>query len=148
MNKKFRKGIFMVTYAIKNGKPLYVIQFRKLHWKGWEFPKGGVEKFELNTSAVKREIKEETGLKIKKITNHKLKGKFFYTENLKDRPGIVAQTYVLFSVEVEEGKIKIDTKEHSKAKWMKYEEAMKKLKWQDQQEALKIVHVWLVSKLK
>ena len=43
MKPKYRQGIFIVTYA-KIGKRIeYLILKRKLHWSGWEFPKGGME---------------------------------------------------------------------------------------------------------
>jgi bis(5'-nucleosidyl)-tetraphosphatase len=141
--KKYRKGIFMVTYAIENNKPVYVIQRRKLHWVGWEFPKGGIEKYESKKNTIKREIKEETGLEIIKITNHKVKGKYKYKKELKDRPGIIGQTYTLYSVEVKKDKIKFDKKEHTSSKWMTYEEAMKKLTFDNQKESLTLVHNWI-----
>ncbi len=67
---KHRKGIFLVTYSKENGKTKYLILKRKLHWKGWEFPKGGIEPGESIKKTIKRELKEETGLKplmIKKL---------------------------------------------------------------------------------
>ena len=37
---------------------------RHLHWDGWEFPKGGVDRGEGKIISAFREIKEETGLDI------------------------------------------------------------------------------------
>ena len=108
---KFRKGIFMVAYTLESGKPEYIIQQRKLHWKGWEFPKAGIDKGESQNETAKREIKEETGLEIIKVTSHKYKGKFLYAKELPDRPGMIGQTYFLYSVEVKKGKIEIDKRE-------------------------------------
>jgi len=106
--KKLRKGVFMVAYSLESGKPEYIIQHRKLHWKGWEFPKAGLKKGESKKEAARREIKEETGLEIIKVTSHKYKGKFLYPKELPDRPGISGQTYYLYSVELKKGKIKVD----------------------------------------
>ena len=138
----------MVTYAIENNKPIYIIQKRKLHWRGWEFPKGGVERFETKRQTVKREIKEETNLTSIKIINHKIKGKYEYPKIFGDRPGIIGQTYHLFSVEVKKGKIRIDKKEHSSSKWATYKEAQKKLKFENQRICLKTVNDWLKEKIK
>jgi 8-oxo-dGTP pyrophosphatase MutT (NUDIX family) len=146
--KKYRKAIFIVTYSLENKKPLYIIQKRKLHWKGWEFPKGGIEKFESRKKTIRREIAEETGLEIKKIKSHKYSGKYKYPKELPDRPGIIGQTYNLFSVEVKKGKIIIDKKEHSSSKWATYKEAMSKLTHENQKESLKIVNDWLKEKIK
>jgi len=78
-NKSFRKSVFIVTYYLeKNNSPMYLIQKRKKHWKGYEFPKGGIESFETKLKAVKRELNEETGLKPIKIKNHHRKGRWLY----------------------------------------------------------------------
>ena len=141
--KKYRKGIFMVTYKFVRGKPKYLILKRKLHWKGFEFPKGGMEKSETSFETIKREIFEETGLPIKKIKNHNRSGKWKYNEDLKDRPGMIGQTWSLFSVEVGNGPIKIDKHEHSSFEWLSYEEALNKLTYENQKICLDIVNDWL-----
>ena len=71
--KKYRKGIFVVVYSKTKNKIEYLILKRKLHWKGWEFPKGGKRIYETLQMAVKREVKEETGLKPLKIKSFKEK---------------------------------------------------------------------------
>lgn len=148
MRKKYRKALFIVVYFLEKSKPFYLILKRKLHWKGYEFPKGGIEKFETKRQALRRELKEETGLKILKIKKHKFSGKYSYPELLKDRPGFVGQTFSLYSVMVEKGKVKLDKREHDFSKWLKYKEAHKILTHKDQKEALKIVDDFLKSKLK
>lgn len=143
---EYRKAVFGVAYSVdSDGKIEYVILKRKKHWKGWEFPKGKVEKFELRRWTARREVKEETGLKILKIKRLKVDGSYKYQHKLKDRPGIVGQTYHLFAVKVDKGngKIKVDKKEHYYGKWVSYETAMKKLTWPDQKKCLKIVNDWL-----
>ena len=78
---KYRKAIFVVTYAKVKDEIYYLILKRKLHWKGWEFPKGGLESLREKlfvNSAVKREVKEETSLKAIKIKNMKTSGKYKY----------------------------------------------------------------------
>ena len=54
------------NYKIENKKIKYINLKRKLHWTGWEFPKGGIGFLETKKNCIKREIKEEIGLKIKK----------------------------------------------------------------------------------
>ncbi|MFW6233463.1 MAG: NUDIX domain-containing protein, partial [Nanoarchaeota archaeon] len=63
MKKNYRKGIFIVVYTIYNNEIFYLLLKRKLHWKGWEFPKAGVKEKESLIECAKRELKEETGLK-------------------------------------------------------------------------------------
>jgi len=138
----------MVTYTLDSKNILYLILKRKLHWKGWEFPKGGVEQNETKLEAVRREIQEETGLRIEKIKSHFIFGKYKYAKQYLDRPGIVGQTYKLFSVEVKRGNINLDKKEHSLGVWVKYEKAMRLLTYQNQKKSLMKVNRWLERKIK
>jgi bis(5'-nucleosidyl)-tetraphosphatase len=140
---KYRKAVFALTYAKQEGEICYLILKRKKHWIGWEFPKGGIEKFETKRMTAKREVKEETGLEILKIKKFHIKGLYNYNKELKDRPGKIGQTYHLFAVEVKRGKVSIDKKEHSGSKWVGFKEAEKKLSWPNQKKCLKIVNAWL-----
>lgn len=141
----YRRGIFIVTYSRKN-KAEYLIFKRKLHWKGWEFPKGGLEKGEKILEGLKREIKEETGLKPLKIKKFNVSGNYKYKKQLSDRGGILGQTYALYAVEIKKSKIKIDRLEHSDYKWLSFDKAIKKLTWPNQRRCLRIVNKWLKEK--
>jgi 8-oxo-dGTP pyrophosphatase MutT (NUDIX family) len=151
---KYRKAIFVVTYTVDKGKVYYLILKRKLHWKGWEFPKGGLETLKERLfikKAVKREVVEETGLIPTKITRHNFSGKFKYEKPLKDRPGLIGQTYKLFSAKVKKKKPilkKNQDAEHSGYLWADYKKAMKKLTWPNQRKCLRIVNSWLKHKVK
>ena len=147
--RKFRKAVFAVVYSVDAfGKIEYAILKRKKHWKGWEFTKGKIEKFETKKHAAKRETMEETGLKVLSMKKFGEKGKYFYEKTLKDRPGIVGQTYKLFAVKVDkaDGKIIPDPKEHTKGIWASFNEAYKLLTWPDQKNCLRMVNDWLNNK--
>jgi 8-oxo-dGTP pyrophosphatase MutT (NUDIX family) len=146
--KKWRRGVFIVAYRKKQvasgrWQVKFLIQKRKLHWKGYEFPKGGIEKSEGKIKTIKREILEETGLPIIKLKNHHKRGRYFYSKELKDRPGVVGQTWSLYSAEVGDGKVRIDQKEHSGHEWLGYREARKRLTYENQKECLGIVWKWV-----
>jgi 8-oxo-dGTP pyrophosphatase MutT (NUDIX family) len=142
--KKFRKGIFIVAYTLnKYGTPKYLILKRKLHWKGFEFPKGGKKSFETNQLAALREVKEETGLHVLRLKNHHLYGRYFYKKKMIDRVGFSGQSYVLFSAELNPGKIKLDKREHSRYEWLYFVSAIKKLTHENQKECLRIVDKWI-----
>ena len=79
---KYRKSVFVVVYSKTKKGVEYLILKRKLHWIGWEFPKGGIKKFESKKRAVRREIKEETGLNPSKISRFNFSGKFNYDKKL------------------------------------------------------------------
>ncbi len=136
----YRKGIFIIVYKKENNSISYLLLKRKLHWKGWEFPKGGLEENENEIQTVKREAIEETGLQLKKIKRYSIKGKYKYHKKLEDRPGVIGQTYSLYSAEVDDKEIKIDKREHAGFKWLTFEKAIKKLTWLNQKKCLKIVN--------
>ena len=143
---KYRKAVFIVVYTKTNWRIKYLILKRKLHWKGWEFPKGAIEKLETKRMAVKRELKEETGLKPIKITRFKEKGSYKYKKLLKDRPGYRGQTYDLFLAEVGSQDVVLDKVEHSEYMWLPFKVAYKKLKWPNQKKCFNIVNNWLTSR--
>ncbi len=144
MKTLFRKAVFIVTYRInpktKPKKIEYLILKRKLHWIGWEFPKGGVEKGENLKSAVKRETFEETGNRALKIKQFNISGKYKYHKKFSDRPSFIGQTYHLFSAEVKGSKVKIDKREHSDYKWLPFSKAAKILKHNNQKKCLRVVN--------
>jgi 8-oxo-dGTP pyrophosphatase MutT (NUDIX family) len=145
---KYREAVFVVTYARVGEDVEYLLLKRKLHWRGWEFPKGGREKGERLGETVRRELREETGLEPLEIKNLRAKGKYRYHKVLKDRPGYVGQTYTLFSARVKKGAVRFDKVEHAGYKWVGFEEAMKKLTWESQKKCLKIVDERLRKKFK
>jgi 8-oxo-dGTP pyrophosphatase MutT (NUDIX family) len=135
---KYRKGVFIVVYRTARRKRLYLVLHRKLHWIGWEFPKGGM-KHESILHGVKRELKEETGCSALRIIRYSGHGKYKYDKKLADRRNLLGQTYDLFSAEIDCRKIRLDKKEHSGYRWLKFKQALKILTWPNQKKCLKIV---------
>ncbi len=141
MEKRYRPGIFAAVYKNEKGRISYLLLKRKLHWKGWEFPKGGIEKRESELQALKREVEEETGLNALKIKRHGVKGKFRYDKIIENnKHEYVGQTYSLYSVEVRPGRVRFDKKEHSEFKWKDYNRAIRILTWPNQRKCLRIVN--------
>ncbi len=143
---KYRKAVFVVAYSKNRNSIEYLLLKRKLHWKGWEFPKGKIEKNEKKIETARRELKEETGHRALKIRKFNFSGKYLYKKKLKDRPGMIGQTFSLFAAEVSrKGKVTLDKKEHNGHKWVSFPKAIKMLKWPNQKKSLRIVNNWLIK---
>jgi 8-oxo-dGTP pyrophosphatase MutT (NUDIX family) len=140
MKGKYRKGVFIVTYRKEKGKILYLILKRKLHWKGWEFSKGGAEPGESLKQTAIRELTEETGQKPLNLKSYKLNGKYKYDKEYKDRVGFIGQTYQLFSAEIKSKSIKFDKREHSGYKWLDFDKAFSLLTFPDKKVCLNYVN--------
>ncbi len=143
---KYRRGIFIVAYSKTKEGIKYLVLERKLHWKGWEFPKGGLKKGEKILDALERELKEETGRLPLNTKKFDISGKYTYDKKYSDRPGIKGQSFSLFAAEIDFGKIELDKLEHSDYKWLDFENAVNKLTWPNQKKCLKVVNDFLKTK--
>ena len=116
MKLKYRKAVFIVAYAKTNQGIEYILLKRKLHWKGWEFPKGKIEKGEKKIQTAKRELKEETGHSALRIKKFNFSGKYNYNKVFPDRLGIKGQTFSLYAAQVKKGRVSLEKnpKEHKK----------------------------------
>jgi len=142
----YRKGVFIVTYRKEKNKILYLLLKRKLHWNGWEFPKGGLEKGESEKEAAIRELFEETGEKVVKIKSYNIKGKYKYEKEFSDRIGFIGQSYKLFSAEVKDKNVTIEKREHSGYKWETFDKAFSMLTFPDKKVCLNIVNKELMKR--
>jgi 8-oxo-dGTP pyrophosphatase MutT (NUDIX family) len=143
----FRPAVFVPVYYLdKDQKPVYLLLHRKLHWKGWEFPKGKIEPGEDKSKTARREAWEESGLKVIKLKRYNVSGKYYYPKILADRPGYKGQTYTLFSGEVKKAPVKLEKKEHSGHIWLPFEKAVKKLTYPNQKKSLRIVNKYINKK--
>ncbi len=125
------------------------IIFRKdkyliLHYEKdyWGFAKGKLEKGETEKEAAIREIREETGIKdIKFIKGYKEEEKYFY----KNKKGqLINKKVIFFLAESKKDKVKISW-EHKGYKWLKFEDAMKILKFKNHKELLKKANLARIS---
>ena len=117
----------------------YLILKRKLHWKGWEFPKGGIEGGESALKTIKREIKEETGQVPYYIKKYNKMGKFEHKDLESLKLGFAGSKYRLYSAKIKEGKVKVDPREHEDYKWVDFRGGIRHLEWENQREALRVV---------
>jgi len=132
------KSAGAVIFRKEAGKPLFLL----LHYPSishrssenyWDFPKGHVEKGETIKDTVKREVKEETGLKeVEFIEGFKETIRYFFRFDGKT----ILKFVTFFLVETKEKEIKISG-EHMGFKILPFEEAMEQLNYKNAKEILK-----------
>ncbi len=102
----------------------------------WRLVKGGVEKDETEEQALKREIREEVGLK-----NIEIVGKIYKYEYVFDPKKFVVSTYLVNGNMNE--KIALENHENGDRiidfKWVSREQALEMLYWENEKEAVKLL---------
>jgi len=116
--------------AIIYDKDDFLILKKQGTWTGWQFVQGGIEKDEKMEDAVKREVKEETGLSDIEIVE-KLDIKSDYWFVWEGEKVHKFQNFFLVKASRKD-QIKLSI-EHSDYKWCKYDEALRDIKYNKEQ---------------
>ncbi len=127
-NENLKKEKSCGCIVIKNNKVLLIKQVTGI----WGFPKGHVEKDETEYETALREVKEETNLDVKIISDKR------YTMNYLTERGSYKQV-VLFVANEIRGKIKRQEAEIDDIKWLNYEDALEIINFQNTKDILKEV---------
>jgi 8-oxo-dGTP pyrophosphatase MutT (NUDIX family) len=127
------------------------IYYLLLHYESghWDFPKGHIEKEEEEKETVKREVREETGLRdIKFIQGFKEKIQYFFRKTYpqkaqrrlrkseKGKPPLIFKEVVFYLAETKKNNIEISF-EHLGYQWLSYKEAIEKVTFRNAKEILK-----------
>ncbi|HDM43612.1 hypothetical protein DRJ19_01485 [Candidatus Woesearchaeota archaeon] len=114
----------------KPHEPKFLILKKQGTWEGWQFVQGEKEKEESYEEAVKREVKEETGLDCTVIAHLKnIKGDYWFKWE-----GKLIHKFLHFFLVRADSKKKVKLSiEHSDFKWCGYEEALKSIKYNKEQ---------------
>ncbi|MBS7250383.1 MAG: NUDIX domain-containing protein [Candidatus Freyarchaeota archaeon] len=140
MPKEFSAGV--VIYRMERGEPKYLIL---KHERGhWDFVKGNVEKNEKLRETMVRETLEETGIRDLKFNDDfENKISYFYR-----RQGKTVYKEVVFHLaETKTQQIRISP-EHVDCDWVNYEDALKKLSYENSRKTLIKAHKKIKEKQK
>jgi len=129
-----KKSAGAVVFNRKNGKYLL------LHYPAghWDFPKGHIEKGESEINAAKREVFEETGLKIDTLFGFREVIKYYFKEH-----GVLIEKMVVYFLGItEEDKVKLSY-EHDGYEWLSYEDALQRITYNTSKKVLIKAHLFL-----
>lgn len=101
----------------------------------WAFPKGHVEKGETEEETALREIKEETGLKVRLDTS------FRHTVTYSPKPGVLKDV-VYFAGELAGGDQKAQAEEVTGLKWEAPQKALELITYENDRETLRAFLRW------
>jgi len=137
----YRRGVLGIVI---NREKKFLLLYRALHWRGWEFPKGGINKNETEEQALKRELKEETGLDPTILNKLPYKIKYVYPRDFIKKTktkynGAKQSVYIAIA----NGSVKL-SKEHNRYRWVSYKEARNLLKHETQKKALDIAYQYTI----
>lgn len=108
----------------------------------WDFPKGHLEKGEETLDAVRREVKEETGLtRLDIIPEFKATIRYFVNYDNQKRLKFVA----FFLAETRQKKVTISW-EHQNFAWLPFEEARKRLTYANAKKVFSSAHHFISKK--
>lgn len=125
---KFEKSCGCII--IENRKVLLIKQIKGI----WGFPKGHVEKDETELETAIREVKEETNIDVEVQEDKR------YTMNYKTDKGADKEV-VLFLAKKIGGEIKPQESEVSVIEWLDFDEAIKKISYENTKELFRKVLV-------
>ncbi len=128
-----------ILYKEKDNKILYAIFYRSSH-PIWQFVSGGGEDNETPLETVVREIMEETSIVVDKKEIEQLDSKTTIPViNITGEYTWGKNVYVIpeytFAIKLKNCNIKLSN-EHKEYKWVEYDEAIKKLKYDSNKTAL------------
>lgn len=155
----FEKSVGAVVFRREKDKILYLLiqhpESDGFHGH-WDFPKGHMEKGETWEDTLRREVREETGIKkLKIMPDFYTWYKYFYRakgnekkERKASKKGInIFKIVTIYLAETKEEKVKLSF-EHINFAWLEYKEALKRITYKNPQDALKAANNYLIKYFK
>jgi dihydroneopterin triphosphate diphosphatase len=105
----------------------------------WQILTGSMNKNESADKAALRELKEETGLSLKRFWTVPIVDSYFDIQN------DTVQIVPVFAVEVGAGLNVCLSREHQRYEWLAYAAASNRVVWPGQRQAIEIVHEFIAG---
>lgn len=134
----YEKSCGAVIFAMVKGQPQFLLikNRRSLYWG---FPKGHIESGETEEETALREVLEETGLKIRILKGFAAKSDYHIQNK-------VEKTVTIFLAQTEKRTPKLQKDEVEDFYWGNYDDAMKRLKFENDRSILRRANNFLQRK--
>ena len=136
LNCYYERSCGAVVFRKINNEIRYLL-IRNRRSSNWSFPKGHVENGETLEDTAKREVLEETGLRIKILPGFKCKSEY----SIQNR---IQKTVQIFVASTEDTQTIIQQEEIEDYLWLTYERAYNQLKFENDKTILKDAHDYLI----
>lgn len=137
LNCLYERSCGAVVYR-KIGNDIRYLLIRNKRSSNWSFPKGHIEAEETLEETAKREVLEETGLRIKIIPGFKSKSEY----SIQNR---IQKTVQIFVGTTDDTETKIQLEEIEDYVWLTYENAYRNLKFENDKSILKDARTFLIK---
>jgi len=117
--------------------------FLVLHYPAghWDFPKGAVEKGETEEQTAKREILEETGIRIDAfLLGFRKEIEYYYRR----QNNLAHKRVIFFLAQTSESRVRISF-EHSGYDWLTYDQLLRRLTFENAKNVLKEANAFLAK---
>ncbi len=134
----YEKSCGAVVYRWEKCEPLFLL-IKNTRARYWSFPKGHMEGNESERRTAMREVMEETGLRINFING--------FRQHCEYNPfGNVTKHVIMFLAEARCSNVKIQKEEISQYAWVKFEDATKMLKHQNDIKSITGAYKKIINK--
>ncbi|MFW5866132.1 MAG: bis(5'-nucleosyl)-tetraphosphatase [Nanoarchaeota archaeon] len=123
---------FIIYTMTANNEPTYLL-IRSAKGKMWGYPKGKQDPDELDVETARREVKEETGITVKRLDGFK---KDIHYLSRKDKP----KRLTLFLGKAKHTNVVLKADEVDSYDWLTYEQALDRLSFRDLMQPLTLAH--------
>ncbi len=131
------KSAGAIIFRRENGKIYYLLL--KYGYGHWDFPKGNIEKGEKEIDTVRREVFEETGISdLEFVFGFREVIRYTYWKGRQK----VYKTVVFYLAETKQKEVRLSY-EHKDYAWLEYEDALKRITYDNSKELLRKAHEYL-----
>ena len=111
---------------INDQNEVLLIHSNKGHW---DFPKGHIEEGETEVETAKREVKEETNLKVEVIEEYR------YTQRYSPKEDVIKEVVLFLGKNIGDN-LKPQLEEVNEVRWFEYNKAIEKITYDNSREIL------------